>query len=127
MDPISLGAIAVAALRPYLATMGEKAIEKLGEDVPEGIGKLYHWLRAKLSPDGNESLHDLIAAPDDVDTAKLLELQTDRLVKRNPDLAEELRALLSAELRPHVVQTQTVSGDGAKGAQISGTGNTTSM
>lgn len=127
MDPISLGAVAVAALNPYLATIGEKAIEKVGEDLPENIGKLYCWLREKLSHEGNESLDDLIAAPQEADNRKLLELQTDKLVKKNPDLANELRALLSADLRHSVTQNQLVSGAGAKGAQISGDGNSLSM
>jgi hypothetical protein len=46
-----------------------------------------------------------------------------KALEADPELAEELRALIPDDVRQSVTMTQTVSGDNAKAAQVQGSGN----
>ena len=127
MDPVTLAAAAVGYLVPYLPVLAEGAAKKIGENVPESAGKLVSWLRGKLSAGGQEALDDLAKQPGDDFTREALKRKIAEAVQADPRLAEELRALLPADARPLIAQNQTVSGAGAKAAQVAGNHNTTSV
>lgn len=64
---------AVAALSPYLVKAGEAAAQKAGEAGAEGIGRLWRWLKEKLtSPTQSEALAELAAKPAWVSSAIFL-------------------------------------------------------
>lgn len=127
MDPLALASAAVAALAPYLATAGQAAAKKLGEKSVEAGEKLLVWMRERLSGRGQEALDDLAANPTSEENQVDLRKQLAKALEANPDLAAELKALVSAAAGDGDVMTQTVSGAGAKVAQVKGSGNTTSI
>jgi len=123
MDLVTLSGTAVAAAAsPYLAKMVDGATEKIGEDALVAAGKVVDWLRAKLSPGGKEALDDLAKQPDDKVKQEILKLQIQKILRDNPRFVDELQALL-----PTISQTQTVSGDGAKVAQVGPNSNNNSI
>jgi hypothetical protein len=69
MDPIALATAATALLAPYIAKFAEKGAEKLGESLPDGIGKLWTSIGEKFKgkPAAEEAAKDLAAKPDDAD------------------------------------------------------------
>ena len=127
IELVTLASAAVTAVSPYFAKMVDGATEKIGESAVETSGKLIGWLRAKLSPAGKEALSDLARDPGDALTQDMLKLQIQKLLLDNPELAGELQSLLPAAAAPTIVQTQTVSGEGAKGAQIAGNSNSVNI
>lgn len=114
---------AVALLAPYLVEFGNGAAGKLGEDAGEAGGRLLGWMRAKLGGRAREALGDLEAAPASADNEADLRKQLVKALEAEPGLAEELRALLPAGTIDASAMNQMVSGDGAKGAQVKGSGN----
>ena len=127
MDPVILASAAVALLSPYLAKVGEGAAKKIGEDTVEAGGRLLGWMRAKLGGRAKEALDDLAAKPDSEDNQADLRKQLAKALEADPALAAELRAMLPADAAGTDSMSQTVSGAGAKAAQVKGSGNTTSI
>ena len=126
IEPVTAAA-AVALIAPYLAKMGEKAAEKAGEASVEAAGKVFGWLRAKLSGRAREALDDLEKSPDDADNQADLRKQLAKAMEADPSLVDELRALLPDDAQDGGSMTQTVSGPGAKASQVRGSGNTTTI
>ncbi|HTW28075.1 MAG TPA: hypothetical protein VME92_13170 [Acetobacteraceae bacterium] len=127
MDPLTLASAAVAALAPYFAKAGEGAAKKMGEEAVDAGGRLLGWMRDKLGGRAQAALDDLAADPGSEDNAADLRKQLAKTLAANPALADELRALLPAGAAGGDTMTQTVSGPGAKAAQIKGSGNTTNI
>jgi len=127
MDPVTLASAAVALLSPYLAKVGEGAAKKIGEDTVETGGRLLGWMRAKLGGRAKEALDDLAAKPGSEDNQADLRKQLAKALEADPALAAELRAMLPAGAAGTDSMSQTVSGAGAKAAQVKGSGNTTSI
>ena len=120
MEPLSLATAAITALLPYLAEIGEGAATEIGK---EAGGKLVGWLRAKLGERGGKALDDLAAEPNNADRQADLREQLAKALQANPAFARELVAMLPADARGTDIMTQTVSGAGAKGAQVKGSAN----
>ena len=127
MDPVTLASAAVALLSPYLAKVGEGAAKKIGEDTVETGGKLFGWIRAKLGGRAKEALDDLAAKPGSEDNQADLRKQLVKALEADPALATELRAMLPADAAGTDSMSQTVSGAGAKAAQVNGSGNKTTI
>jgi hypothetical protein len=127
MDPLTLASAAVAMLSPYFDKIGEGAAKKIGEDAVETGGKLFGWMRAKLSGRAKEALDDLAAKPNSEDNQADLRKQLVKALEADPTLVAELRAMLPADVQDPGSMSQNVSGAGAKAAQVKGSGNTTSI
>ena len=83
--------------------------------------------RARLGGRAKEALDDLAAKPDSEDNQADLRKQLAKALEADPALAGELRAMLPADAAGSDSMSQTVSGAGAKAAQVKGSGNTTSI
>lgn len=127
MDPATLAAAAVATLAPYLAKAGETAATKIGEGIAGGAGKLFDWLKGKLVGRGEEALNDLAEAPEREENQVDLKKQLTKTLAAQPELQPELHALLQTIPTAGPIMSQIVSGQGAMGSQVSGSGNKLSM
>jgi hypothetical protein len=126
IEPVT-AATAVALVAPYIKTMGQAAAKKAGEEAAEAGGKIFCWMRAKLTGRAREALDDLEKAPEDEGNQADLRKQLAKALEASPGLAEELRAMLPAESLEAGTMTQNVTGADAKVAQVRGSGNTTTI
>ena len=99
MDANSLAALATTtyiALQPYLPVLLTKAAEKIGEEVPPGIAKLWNGLRERFAhkPNAEESLKDLSTSPDDPDIQAAFRVQLRKLLEEDTGFADELNRLI---------------------------------
>jgi hypothetical protein len=120
---IELAAAAVAALLPYLTEAGKEAAKTVGKETAEAGMKLLGWIREKLNDHAQEALDDLVAQPDSEDNQADLRKQVTKLLDQQPQLAFELRPLVSQAQIAGDVMSQTI-GAGGKGIMNKGTGNT---
>lgn len=115
-----LASEAVAVAAPYLIEAGKNAAKKLGEGVG---GQVWSWLREKLTGRAKEALDDLEKDPESEDNRADLRKQLIKLFEAEPDMLEELRALLPpAACGKTTHQAQTVS-DNSTGIQNKGDNN----
>jgi hypothetical protein len=114
MDPVTLATTAVTALSPYLAKAGEKAVEKVGEKLPDGIGKLWNAVmsRFKGKPAAEEAVKDLVVKPDDKLNQAAFTQQLRKALETEPAFAAELQRLLS-NAQPQGGDTISNTGSGA--------------
>jgi hypothetical protein len=121
---IDLATATVAALSPYLATIGTEAVKEVGKETGGGAVKLLGWLREKLTGRGQEALSELEQSPASELNQTDLRTQLAKLLEKQPDLVPQLQALL-AETAPATsdAMTQTL-GAGAKAIQTKGNNNT---
>jgi hypothetical protein len=72
MDPTTLAATVTALIAPYLAKLGEAAIEKVGEQLPEKIGNVWNLIvqRFKENPVASGVANDLAQEADDSENQK---------------------------------------------------------
>jgi tetratricopeptide (TPR) repeat protein len=117
---------AVALISPFLAKVGEGAAKKVGEESAGSAFKVLGWMRDKLTGRAQEALNDLERNPESTDNQADLRKQLTKLLEAEPGLLDELRTLLPKEAPSGYSMTQTL-GAGAKGAQIKGSRNTTSI
>ncbi len=120
---LELAAAAVAALLPYLTEAGKEAAKTVGKETAEAGMKLLGWMRDKLTGRAKEALDDLVAQPDSQDNQADLRKQFAKLLDEQPQLASELRSLVSQAQIAGDVMNQTI-GAGGKGIMNKGTGNT---
>jgi hypothetical protein len=70
MDPMALGASAVALLAPYVGRLGGRVADRLGADVEEAVATrledLYRWIKGKVTGDqfAESTLERLEERPD---------------------------------------------------------------
>lgn len=126
IEPITAAAAAGLAAH-YLGKAGDAAAGKAGQASAEAAGKLLNWMRARLTGRAREALEDLEKAPDSELNRADLEKQLAKALAADPSLAEELRKLVPAEAIEAGGMVQVVTGDGAKGVQIKGSGNKTML
>jgi hypothetical protein len=119
-----MAAAAVGAIAPYLAKGAEKAAESMGAKAADGAGRLLGWLRERLLGKAGEALEELAEAPEDAGQQTMLRIRLEKALAVDPALAGELERLLAAMPELGTVQTMSQTGQGHKGAQVSGSGNT---
>lgn len=126
----------VAAVQPYLVKLAEKLGDKALDASADAGGKLFttlkEWLVGAPAPaeavqDAAKALTRLEAEPGNDDKAAALRVALGEALAGEPSIYAALQALVAEAAVPGVTQTQTVSGAGAKAAQVSGDGNTTSI
>ena len=100
MDPINLITLstdAAAFLQPYLPVIAMKAAEKIGEGLPEAVGKLWSAIRAKFAtrPAADESALDLLQSPDDPDLQAAFRVQLKKALESDAAFAEQIQKIIS--------------------------------
>lgn len=123
----TMAATAVAAVVPYLVEAGKQGAKKLGEEAAGGAVKLLGWLKARLTPGGQEALAKLEQAPDDADRQAALRVTLKDRLAEAPDLRDELAELLQAIPPAAIDQRLVQEGDHNRAAQVVGSGNRVNM
>jgi hypothetical protein len=124
IDAVAAAASAVGFITPALVEIGKGSAKKLGDTAAE---KLLAWLRTKTTGPAQEALTDLEREPLSPDNQADLRKRLAKLLEQNPVLLEEMHALLPVPAASGDRMEQHVHGDGAKGLQIKGSGNTSTM
>ena len=98
MDPLTLATTVASFFSPYLVKAGEKAAEKIGERLPEAVGKVWHAITAKFTgkPVAEEAVKDLVAKPDDQLNQSAFAQQLRKVLEFEPTFAAELERLLNS-------------------------------
>jgi len=96
MDPITLATAATALLGPFIAKVGEGAAKKLGEQLPDKVGKLWSAIsdRFKDKPAAAGAAADLANNPEDEDNKQAFELQLKKALKEDEEFAGLIAELL---------------------------------
>ncbi len=96
MDPVTLATAATTLLAPYLAKLGEAAIEKVGEQLPEKVGNVWNAIakRFKGNPAAAGAASDLAKNAEDDDNKDAFTLQLKKALKEDEDFANALVDLL---------------------------------
>jgi hypothetical protein len=130
MDPATLATTTVTCLAPFLTEAGKAVAKRVGDAATDKTVQLYNFLKTKLtSPGASEALTKLEKTPDETDRQTLFRSTLKDLLIDDPQLCDELAALLK-ELAPETVgvaQTANVLGNENEVAQVSGTRNTVVM
>lgn len=122
-----LAAAAITMISPYLVKAGEAAAEKVGEGAAAAAGKVLGWIRSRLGGDAKAALEGVEANPGSEARKAVLKEELVRALEADPELAKELRALIPDDLIDGGAMTQDVSGAGAIGNQVKGSGNTVNI
>lgn len=119
MDLTAVGFLAgstIQLLQPYLPIIAEKAAEKVGEEVPEAVMKLWNLIKARFEPKETtkEALLDLLKDPENKDLQTVLKVQLQKILIADPDFAEQLKQQLeSAEKQKGTSYFAELHGSGA--------------
>lgn len=91
----------VDALRPYLPIIATKAAEKIGEEVPNAIKKLWETILDRFSKktSAKENLEEYIADPDDEELQNIVLTQLKRLLRDDEIFTREIVTALEAYLQ----------------------------
>jgi hypothetical protein len=130
MDPVTIATAAVSLLVPYLNTAANKAAEVLGEKSVALAHQLFGFLRTKFRDDTSMlgAIEDLSEAPQDSDRQIVVRRLLAKAMQQDAQLTEEISKLVGgAESRSLNANTATIVGDSSKLAQVSGSGNTTTI
>jgi hypothetical protein len=109
MDPISLATGAVALLIPFLAQMGGRVAEHMGDALarsgPTMVEQLYQRVRARVTgePYAEQALQRLEQQPDNDRRQRAFEDALADLLQAEPAFAEDIRRLV--EDASHITQT----------------------
>jgi hypothetical protein len=114
MEPVTLATTALTFLSPYLAKAGEKAVEKVGEKLPEAVGHVWNTIAARFKgkQPAEEAVADLLAKPDDQLMQSTFVNQLRKVLEADPAFAAEFERLLSSAQR-QAGDTITNTGSGA--------------
>lgn len=127
MDDVTLLAQqAVTVLAPLLPVMAASVANRVADGFFRQPGaKLYDWLAAKVKGGPAETaLARAVDEPENSRRLDVLRLEIEELIEKDPVFRAELAALVgAARAEGGVTQNAEVSGDGAKVAQVSGSGN----
>jgi len=108
MDPITLAAAATALLSPFIKKAGEAAAEKLGEKLPEGLGKVWKAI-SKKSSNVKEAAGELAKNPDDLDNEVFFKKNLQKELEKDAEFARMLAELLESAKKEQGIH---ISGDG---------------
>jgi len=86
-------------------------------------GKVWSWLRDKLSGDAAQRAAAVEAAPGKASAKLTVAALLHDLLEEKPELAKELLALLGGEAGVHAIQTANVAGNNNVVNQLVGSGN----
>ena len=116
----TMAATAVAAVVPYLTEAGKEGAKTLGKEAAAGAVRVLGWLKAKLTPGGQEALVKLEKAPDDTDRQAALRVALKDMLADDQTLQADLAKLLEGIPKAAIDQNLVQQGDHNKGALIAG-------
>lgn len=118
-----LAAAAVGFVAPYLAELTKSAVGEAGSEAAKGV---VEWMRGRLGGRTKAALEALEAAPQSEGKKTILQGEILAALEDEPKLADELQDLLQ-KAGVQAVQSMTISGRGAAGAQVAGNGNSVNV
>jgi len=108
MDPITLAAAASSLLAPFLKKAGAAALDKIAEQLPDTVGKVWNAISNKSS-NITEAASDLANNPDDADNEVVFKKQLQKAFEKDQDFAILLTDLIEkAKSDPSI----NIGGDG---------------
>ena len=108
MDPITIATAATSLLAPYNKKAGAAALDKLAEQLPESIGKVWNAI-SNRSQSAVEAAGDLANKPDDSDNEVFLKKQLQKALEKDSEFASQLMELIEqAKSDPSI----NIGGDG---------------
>jgi len=93
MDPVTLAAAVTSLLAPIIKKVGEKAMDKLAEQLPGSVGKIWEAISSKSS-NVTEAASDLANNPDDADNEVVFKKQLQKALAKDEDLASLVTDLM---------------------------------
>lgn len=93
MDPVSLATAATSLLAPFIKKAGAAAIDKLAEQLPDTIGKVWSAISNKSSNIA-EAANDLAHNPDDADNEVFFKKQLQKALEKDQEFASLLSDLI---------------------------------
>ncbi len=93
MDPITLATAATSLLAPFLKKAGTAALDKLAEQLPDTVGKIWNAISSKSSS-AVEAAGDLALNPDDADNEVVFKKQLQKALEKDQDFAGLLTDLM---------------------------------
>jgi hypothetical protein len=96
MDPTALATAATGLLVAFMSKVGEKAIDKIAEQVPEKIGAVWTAIsnRFKGNPAASGAAIVLAESAEDPDAQEAFAMQLRNMLKKDPDFAAVLTDLV---------------------------------
>ena len=117
MDPITLATAATSLLAPFIKKAGAAAMDKIAEQLPDTVGKMWNAISSKSSS-AVEAAGDLAKNPDDADNEVFLKKQLQKALVKDQEFASLLNDL--------VEQAKSESGDTVGGDKITVSANNNS-
>ena len=93
MDPITLAAAATSLLAPFIKKAGTVALDKLAEQLPDTVGKVWIALSNRASA-LTEAATEIANNPDDAENEVVFKKQLQKVLEKDPDFASLLTDLL---------------------------------
>jgi len=112
MDPVTLATTATSLLLPYIAKAGKLTLDKLSEEMPETVGKLWSAVskRFEAKPAAAEAATDLVKNPGDMDNQEVFTMQLKKALKEDEEFAKLLTGLVEEAKNDSSI---SIGGDGA--------------
>jgi len=118
MDPITLAATATTLLAPFIKKAGTAVLDKLAEQLPDALGKVWNALSNK-SDSITEAASDLAQAPDDSFNEENFKRRLQKTFEKDQEFAS-----LMADL---IEKAESEAGKPAGGDQITATASNNSV
>ena len=93
MDPILLATAITTLLTPFIKKIGDKALDKLAQQVPEVISKIWETISSRATS-ASDAAVDLARSPDDTENEVFFKKQLQKALEKDAVLASELTKLL---------------------------------
>ena len=116
---------ALTTLQPYLPLIAAKAAEKLGEELPAAVGKLWGMLRKRMDVKeaAKEALDDLLQNPESEAFQTVFKVQLEKILAQDAGYLAQMKSLLQ-EITPaasyQVQDGALAAGDKAKAVGAGG-------
>lgn len=96
MDPITLATAVTTLLAPYIKKAGEKALDKLADQLPESIGKVWDSIanRFKDKQDVADAANELAKNPENADNEVFFKMELKKALAKDESFASELTDLI---------------------------------
>lgn len=96
MDPITLATAATTLLVPFLSKVGEKAMDRIAEQLPEKVGAVWNgiWNRLKEKPAAADAANDLVTNAEDPDYQQMFTAQLKKALEKDDSFASQLTELV---------------------------------
>ena len=106
MDPVTLAAAATSLLAPFIKKAGAAALDKIAEQLPDAVGKVWNALSNK--PSITEAASDLAQNPDDTFNEEAFKRQLQKEFTKDQDFASLLTDLVQ---NAKSESSKTIGGD----------------